>query len=468
MMTPGSRNQKSEIRDQKMIPSSHPPTSDLGPRTSARRRGYTIAELLIVMAIMLMLVAITLPAVKNVMQDGAVREASRQLNSYFAMAKARALNTGRPCGVMMICEAALGIPDPVAAGTNIPQWPARQITKMYLAEVPPPYSGSTLATTIGGRGRIMYSLTSGAPPGTIEFHPLISSASGYIVDQGELPILLSLIADGEVFLVRFDYKGAWYVCQRMGPLLVFQQPGTRPFGTTQTGATVPVPPAMGILPNTGTTPYSSTLAGQTYQIVRLPRRIGNPLELTAGTCIDVAYCGIGPTNYPTNTLQYGMYPAAGSSAAGYQGLFPGSPPTNPTLQAISIMFQPDGGIDSVFLNNWFFAPPTTVHLLLGRGDKINLPLSSSANHATGLNMFDPAASNLADPQSLWVSISRSTGAVNTSDNMPPAASAVTAGSVTVTLGNTQQTINPSTPLGQLTYLQYCRQLASNREQAKTQ
>src|ERR1043165_8553567 len=90
-------------------------TSDFGPWTldrGALRRGYTLAEMLVVMTIMLILVAITLPAVKNVMQGGNTRESSRQLNAYFAMAKARALQTGRPCGVMMMCDLPLGITEP--------------------------------------------------------------------------------------------------------------------------------------------------------------------------------------------------------------------------------------------------------------------------------------------------------------------------------------------------------------------
>src|SRR5262245_39122878 len=74
--------------------------AELGSEVTCRSlSGYTLAELLIVMTIMLMLMAITLPTVRRVMEDGKVREASRQLNAYFAMAKSRALLTGRPCGV---------------------------------------------------------------------------------------------------------------------------------------------------------------------------------------------------------------------------------------------------------------------------------------------------------------------------------------------------------------------------------
>src|SRR5204863_4766980 len=129
--------QKSEVRSQNLALPNRASTSDLRPLISCRRPAYTIAEMLIVMTIMLMLVAVTLPAIKNVMQEGNSREASRQLNAYFAMAKARALQTGRPCGVMMMCDLALGISEPTAPTASVmPTSPTKPATKLYLAEVP--------------------------------------------------------------------------------------------------------------------------------------------------------------------------------------------------------------------------------------------------------------------------------------------------------------------------------------------
>jgi Tfp pilus assembly protein FimT len=45
------------------------------------RGGYSLVELLIVMGIMIMLVSMTLPMAKHVMEDGKVREASRPLSA---------------------------------------------------------------------------------------------------------------------------------------------------------------------------------------------------------------------------------------------------------------------------------------------------------------------------------------------------------------------------------------------------
>src|SRR5438132_13774810 len=104
--------------------------------------------MLVVVTIMIMLVAVTLPVAKKVMDGSQTREASRQLNAYFAMAKARALHTGRPCGIYFpFPNAPLGTVDPTYASmpAAIAQtyWPVRQVTQMYLAEIPPPYSGGT-------------------------------------------------------------------------------------------------------------------------------------------------------------------------------------------------------------------------------------------------------------------------------------------------------------------------------------
>jgi len=170
------------------------------------------------------------------------------------------------------------------------------------------------------------------------------------------------------------------------------------------------------------------------------------------------YCGIGPTNLLSNTLTSGMYPT---------GYVPSA-----QLKFITVMFSPGGGIDSVYLNNYSQAPSTTVHFLVGRTDKLNKPLDPNSNHPTNRMMFDPNASNLADPLSLWVSVARSTGIVITSENTPPPIDSKTATptSITIFSGNSQlqQQLDPTNATGQSIYLSFCRQLATNREQIRGQ
>jgi len=402
--------------------------------------------MLVVMTIMLILVAVALPTIKNSMQDGSTREASRQLNAYFAMAKARALQTGRPCGVMMLCDLPPGLSEPGAGFNGMPLWPTKTITKLYLAEVPPPYSGSL----IGSRGRIIFT---NSPANTLaEFIPMYNGAA----DNSEYAVINSLIPDGEAFYVRFDFKGPWYLCQRRDA-----PTGTHYFYQflTQAGTTLPLPPGIALV--------AGSVPGYSYQIIRLPRRIGNALELPTGTCIDVAYSGIGPTDLPSGPnwgLAYGMYPDPSTTSP---------PPGIAPLRRITVMFLPDGGIESIYLNDTPFQPSTTAHFLVGRSDKIN-PNSttpgSSTTHPSTIAMYDPALSNLADPLSLWVSISRSTGNVVTSDNQPPVIDPSTASTAQINLiiGGQAQPMNPQQPNSQTIYLSYCRLLATNREQAKTE
>jgi hypothetical protein len=212
---------------------------------------------------------------------------------------------------------------------------------------------------------------------------------------------------------------------------------------------------------------SGSIPGYSYQILRLPRRIGNPLELSAGTCIDLAYSGIGPTNQPQLSLLTGMYPAlATMTQATLFRLFPMSPQR---LDTLAVMFAPGGGVDSIYLNNYWFSPQTTVHFLIGRADKLGDPLASDSSSSIGLAMYNPNISNLADPNALWVSVSRSTGNVVTSDNLPPAITGGTSTTAILSGGSVQQqTINPSITSGQITYLALCRQLATNREQIRGQ
>src|SRR5436309_2105231 len=100
---------------------------------------------------------------------------------------------------------------------------------------------------------------------------------------------MSLLQANEYFLIRFDYKGPWVICQYIAPVakvspgFMFRAPSAAPSpvpGATCTGAATPLPPGMLVASTVaGTTP----IPGYSYLIIRMPRRIGNPLQLTPGT-----------------------------------------------------------------------------------------------------------------------------------------------------------------------------------------
>jgi type II secretory pathway pseudopilin PulG len=409
-------------------------------RFASRRRGaYTLVELLVVLTIMVILIASTLAVAKKVMEDTRGREASRQLNTWLTLARTRAALTGRPCGIFMELSPILGNTDPA-----VPLPVVRQSTRFYIAEVPPMYAGGTPQS----RGRIMDD-----PNDTVavlEFVPLYwdTTSSKYLRDTAEMSILQTLIEPGQVgpplvpgehFVVRFDYKGAWYSCQR-GPATSHPNYTTAPtdyqdtnklyFLNSAVGGATAAPPGTGQSTDPG-------IPGYPFQILRQPRRIGKPLEVSGGSAVDLTFSGIGPQGGQASLAR----------------------------QAIALMFMPGGSVESIWADGVRAEPTGTVHFLVGRADRVTVPDSADPDHASGVVMFNPEKSNLSDPNSLWVSIGRN-GSVTTSDNfVPPVDEAsLSATQVRIFAGTAQQQdLDPTNPAHQAVYLSYCRELATGRD-----
>jgi prepilin-type N-terminal cleavage/methylation domain-containing protein len=332
--------------------------------------GFTLLEMMIVIAVMLLLVIATLPRIKYALDESKLRESSRQLNSYLSMAKARAATTGRPCGVMFITTR-VGDPS-VNPGVF-------QSTQLYLAETPTPYSGDwtdarVVVSDSNGdtwgrirKGGLTMATAMQGPPWRLNFTPA-GSAGG----------LLSLVADGETFAAQFDDRPMMWLGYRSGN--VFYLNGqTSPFTATFT-----YPPTA---TSEWTDQYGTFHAdpGYHYKIIRTPARIGAPLAMPRGTTIDLAYSGFG--NSGTD--------------------FYSSP--NPVM----VMFSPDGKIANVTYTTWNSNNSVyqtinndaqgTVHFLIGRPEKVGLAIPQS---------------NIWDNNALWVSVGRMTGSVVTTDNAP--------------------------------------------------
>lgn len=96
------------------------------------RRGLTLIELLVVIAILMLLAAVAIPAMQPALEGRRIREAARPINVYFGSARGRAMESGRPCGVV------------IRRFDTLPQ------CSMVLgqAEVPPPYAGDLTTSVI--------------------------------------------------------------------------------------------------------------------------------------------------------------------------------------------------------------------------------------------------------------------------------------------------------------------------------
>src|SRR5688572_30820088 len=96
-------------------------------RFRSGRSGLTLIELLIVCFIIVLFVAVAVPLLRPNTAETRLREEARQLNAYFAEAKAYAAQRGVPVAVVFDRSSA----DSEGAGDpNV-------VTRLYLAQSPP-------------------------------------------------------------------------------------------------------------------------------------------------------------------------------------------------------------------------------------------------------------------------------------------------------------------------------------------
>lgn len=196
------------------------------------RRGVTLIELLVVISIMLLLAAYALPKLEPMAKERKIREAARSVTVFLDRARSRAIETGRPCGVIF------------ARADNTPN----ASVMLYQAEVPPPYAGDTLDTRIN---TITY--TGGAITGTI------TPALSVVPKAGDL--------------LQINNQGIWY---KILP------------GITATSFTLEVP-----LQYQNSLPWgTATNVSLPFKILRQPQRtIAQPVNLPVGTAVDLSVSG---------------------------------------------------------------------------------------------------------------------------------------------------------------------------------
>lgn len=207
-------------------------------------RGYTLVELLIVIMIAVLLMAVTLPVAKTVMEDGRPREASRIINAAVATVKARAVQSNRPCGLDFVTQR---MNDPNS------MTPAYQVTQIYLCEVPAMYAGDIVDSRV-----------------VVQVDTMTPSNSTLTFQNSCATNLSSLLDAAKTFKIRINHRGPWYECK---------EGGMGGYGIDLTN--MPYPP-------------TGDSSGYAFQIMRPPVRIGNPIELPRSTALDMTYSGLGP------------------------------------------------------------------------------------------------------------------------------------------------------------------------------
>jgi prepilin-type N-terminal cleavage/methylation domain-containing protein len=291
------------------------------------RHGMTLVELLVVIGIMTLLMAVSIPMIRPAFQDRYVREAGRQVNAFFSSAQSRAAELGRPVAVWIerVDASELG---------------SRHATRLYLADVAPSFTGATLSSRA-----IVAPI--GVTKGTLNF-VMNDPVDPTITDPDNLTpnILTTLLAQGERFTIRFDHKGFVYNGQRTGPTTwVVDIPLGVPAGAEAGGR------------------------GLTFELTRGPSRsAAAPLTLPGDSVIDLSVSGMGTTGNEFDSVTVAPW----------------------TESPVIVSFAPSGRVEYVYMAGTAMRPFAPIHFLIGRKSRVVNPFTTSVANPVTANLADPA------------------------------------------------------------------------------
>ena len=354
-------------------------------RMRSPRTGVTLLELLIVITIIGMVTAASIPLMLSGAEGRRLRESARLVSSYFAAARSRAIETGRPAGVMV-----------QRASTVTPGGSLWYSMNLVTVEVPPPYSGDTTASVAN---------VSNNGNGTASLNYLGTYSGG--MQSSPDASWQGLIRPGDI--IKFNYQGRGYYINAPGGMPT-STPLSFPLSTPWLLSAVD---GSGAIPSAAIAAGAGLGGGVPYQIIRQPTKSAvQPLQLPEGNVIDLAPVGgngPAPSGY-LGTSGVGSYVFTG----GWQGIY-----SNPI-----VMFNPSGGIDSIYDGNNINPPAGPVYFLVGRrAGAIDVANSSSGatNNMSSAPPSNPAPpawtpNNLYDLNNIWVSIGATTGLIATSEN----------------------------------------------------
>ena len=322
---------------------------------AARRRGVTLIELMIVITIMLMVTAAAIPIMMPAVQNRQMRESTRILSSYISSARSRAIENGRPVGVMF--ERFNGQPFSMVVSS---------------VEVPPPYGGDTTNSkvqvsnfdSLGFIGPIDALGTPGTPD--TQWNGLLRWGDQITLNyKSQRYFLVSQTSVQPQLDPKFGMAitaAPWFLVDYLG-----RAPGTLPL------------PAL---------PASFATTGAPFQIFRQPiRSSAPPIQLPEGVVVDLFSSGVGI-----------------GAAFGV----PGPLTYNPYFT-----FTPGGAVDYVGIPGPT-RPTGPLYFLVGRRE---LMPDANGGGMNDLNVYDASAVP-KNPQLLnfWVTVDYQTGHVSVTEN----------------------------------------------------
>ena len=428
------------------------------------RRGFTLVELLVVITILMLITAATIPILAPGTETRRQREAARLVSTAFASAQTEALAAGKPVGVWIERDTSTRY----------------AATVIYGCEVPPPYTGEFAGATVAVE-RIttpnhMGAVTSDPRPAgsgyvagsvddtyiyfrvwpsfgstaegrfrvgdTIQFnnqgfdyqiyHGFDTNSDGYIDDHPGTPEI-------DPFLVRIPKRfkdpvpgNANYESnQPYGPPEPPGNPsGGSPEDTSQRNPNYRASylpwPMVATSPPAPPITSSTNRSGQVlFRITRQPRKsAATPIRLPEGAVIDLRFSGLDE--------DFGGRFFGESNTSNPPGLQPWS-----ALGPLIVLFSAQGDLQSVYSLGApsLTSAPSSVHFLIGKRERImdDIPadrtddLSDLLEEITSQfnedvrNLPDERQLNFQDMENFWVTVQKGNGLATTSQvaSIPP-------------------------------------------------
>jgi len=351
------------------------------PRSLARQRlGLSLVELMVVVGIVVTLTAIALPSLREALKDQKVSQAARQVQGYFETAKARAMASGRPVGVLLDRLSYVGANNNLITNSTC--------LRLSMVEVLPPYSGdiqgATATLTNSGGTFPSYANQALLPITTCPTAASIISAGDFI-SFGDNPLSFMVVGAPATTTI----SGNVYV------QLSLANPTE-----AKTEAIWPLGQPLNV----------------TFRVFRKPgKSLTGGLDLPKGICIDLTGSGVGPFGRNFSPDVIAGDPTWGSvTTADFKGIYIIFDP-NGSIQRI---YQGVGGGGSYSLATYI--PTSTIHFLLGKTDQVSPPTLITPFDGTTIQTgSDLATSNLMDSESVWISVNPFTGVIYNSAMTEP-------------------------------------------------
>ncbi len=355
-------------------------------------RGMTLVELLVVIAILAVLAGFMIPRIPGMVQGQRTREAARAVNVGISMARSRAMELNRPCGVriennngqtlLRVVETRKGFSGYTENATGTVTVTGTNMLTLSVNEVLSGVAVKDDRLMLGGR----------RPELRISKDPTFDSSTGYSTITAEL------ITSGSMSSLP------WAV------------------GSVFTTSYL-------INPNPEQPKFSSS-----------SRR---PTVLPGQTIVDLGWSGEGQSCWDTDPFRVSD-PNKKQADGGY--LDDNGYLISPTPDAVTILFEPDGAISrvvreypmydpinlaaAVMVKTEIAEPNQPIYLMVGRPDQVDSDLAASGIQVLSeaknakTNVID--RTNLADYDCLWVSVNHRSGRTVTSSNLAQGYDAQTA------------------------------------------